>query len=95
MLAYLGDPRYQGLALGSVLISTILTKLHERREGIRYHSQGQKHGAIRALLYNEILRLEIIYRGPNTSFTSLRTLGDRDTILNLEAGTCVRRRTLC
>src|SRR6516165_8074620 len=37
--------------------------------------------------YNEILRLEIIYGGPNASFTSLRTPGARDAILNLEQGT--------
>ena len=37
--------------------------------------------------YNEILRWEIIYGGQNSSFTSLRRPGARDTILNLEQGT--------
>jgi len=36
--------------------------------------------------YNEILRLEIIYGGPNASFTSLRMPAARDAILNLEEG---------
>lgn len=34
--------------------------------------------------YNGILRLEIIYGGQNASFTSLRTPGTGDAILNLE-----------
>lgn len=34
--------------------------------------------------YNEILDLEIIYGGPHASFTSLRTAGAQDAILNLE-----------
>ena len=36
--------------------------------------------------YNEILGLEIIYGGPHASFTSLRTAGAQDAILNLEQG---------
>jgi catechol 2,3-dioxygenase-like lactoylglutathione lyase family enzyme len=36
--------------------------------------------------YNEILGLEVIYGGPRTSFTSLRTTGAQDAILNLEQG---------
>jgi catechol 2,3-dioxygenase-like lactoylglutathione lyase family enzyme len=36
--------------------------------------------------YNEILRLEVIYGGPDSSFTSLRTAGAQDAILNLEQG---------
>jgi catechol 2,3-dioxygenase-like lactoylglutathione lyase family enzyme len=38
--------------------------------------------------YNEILGLEIIYGGAKSSFTSLRTPGTQDAILNLEQGTC-------
>ena len=37
--------------------------------------------------YNEILGLEIIYGGPQASFSSLRTVGAQDAILNLEQGT--------
>jgi len=37
--------------------------------------------------YNEILGLEIIYGGPHASFSSLRTAGAQDAILNLEQGT--------
>jgi len=36
--------------------------------------------------YNEILGLEVIYGGPHASFTSLRTAGTQDAILNLEQG---------
>ena len=36
--------------------------------------------------YNEILGLEIIYGGPQASFSSLRTAGAQDAILNLEQG---------
>jgi catechol 2,3-dioxygenase-like lactoylglutathione lyase family enzyme len=36
--------------------------------------------------YNEILDLEINYGGPQASFTSLRTPGAQDAILNLEQG---------
>jgi catechol 2,3-dioxygenase-like lactoylglutathione lyase family enzyme len=38
--------------------------------------------------YNEILGLEVIYGGPDSSFTSLRTAGAQDVILNLEQGAC-------
>jgi catechol 2,3-dioxygenase-like lactoylglutathione lyase family enzyme len=37
--------------------------------------------------YNETLGLEVIYGGPHASFTSLRTAGAHDAILNLEQGT--------
>jgi catechol 2,3-dioxygenase-like lactoylglutathione lyase family enzyme len=37
--------------------------------------------------YSGILGLEIIYGGPDASFTSLRTPGAGDAILNLEQGT--------
>ena len=37
--------------------------------------------------YREILGLEIIYGGLDSSFTSLRTPGAEDAILNLEQGT--------
>jgi catechol 2,3-dioxygenase-like lactoylglutathione lyase family enzyme len=37
--------------------------------------------------YNEILGLEIIYGGTNAPFSSLRTRGAQDAILNLEQGT--------
>ena len=37
--------------------------------------------------YNEILGLEVIYGGRQASFTSLRTAGEQDAILNLERGT--------
>ena len=37
--------------------------------------------------YNEILGLEVIYGGRQASFTSLRTAGEQDAILNLEQGT--------
>jgi catechol 2,3-dioxygenase-like lactoylglutathione lyase family enzyme len=36
--------------------------------------------------YSEILGLEIIYGGKNASFSSLRTPGEQDAILNLERG---------
>ena len=36
--------------------------------------------------YNEILGMEIIYGGKHASFTSLRTAGAQDAILNLEQG---------
>ena len=36
--------------------------------------------------YNEILGLEIIYGGAHAAFTSLRTAGAQDAILNLEQG---------
>jgi catechol 2,3-dioxygenase-like lactoylglutathione lyase family enzyme len=38
--------------------------------------------------YTEILGLEIIYGGPHASFSSLRSAGAQDAILNLEQGTC-------
>jgi catechol 2,3-dioxygenase-like lactoylglutathione lyase family enzyme len=38
--------------------------------------------------YNEVLGLEIIYGGKNSCFTSLRSPGARDVILNLEQGAC-------
>lgn len=38
--------------------------------------------------YNEILGLEVIYGGPHSSFTSLRTAVAQDAILNLEQGAC-------
>lgn len=38
------------------------------------------------LFYNELLGLEIIYGGPHAPFTSLRTAGAQDAILNLEEG---------
>lgn len=38
--------------------------------------------------YHEVLGLEIIYGGKNSCFTSLRSPGTRDVILNLEQGTC-------
>ena len=41
--------------------------------------------------YNEILHLEVIYGGPDSSFTSLRTAGAQDAILNLEQGACSSR----
>jgi catechol 2,3-dioxygenase-like lactoylglutathione lyase family enzyme len=37
--------------------------------------------------YNQLLGLEVIYGGPHASFTSLRTAGPQDAILNLEQGT--------
>jgi catechol 2,3-dioxygenase-like lactoylglutathione lyase family enzyme len=37
--------------------------------------------------YNELLGLEIIFGGRDSSFTSLRTSGTEDAILNLEQGT--------
>jgi catechol 2,3-dioxygenase-like lactoylglutathione lyase family enzyme len=36
--------------------------------------------------YNEVQRLEVIYGDPHASFTSLRTAGAQDAILNLEQG---------
>ncbi len=38
--------------------------------------------------YNEILGLEVIYGGSHAGFTSLRTAGAQDAILNLEQGVC-------
>ena len=38
--------------------------------------------------YNEILGLAVIYGGPHALFTSLRTAGAQDAILNLEQGAC-------
>jgi catechol 2,3-dioxygenase-like lactoylglutathione lyase family enzyme len=38
--------------------------------------------------YNEILGLKVIYGGAHDAFTSLRTAGAQDAILNLEEGTC-------
>ncbi len=38
--------------------------------------------------YNEILGLEVIYGGPHSSFSFLRTADAQDAILNLEQGTC-------
>lgn len=40
--------------------------------------------------YNEILGLELTYGGPHASFTSLRTAGAQDAILNLEQGAISR-----
>jgi catechol 2,3-dioxygenase-like lactoylglutathione lyase family enzyme len=40
--------------------------------------------------YNEILGLEVVYGGPDSSFTSLRTAGAQDAILNLEQGASSR-----
>jgi catechol 2,3-dioxygenase-like lactoylglutathione lyase family enzyme len=40
--------------------------------------------------YNEILGLEVIYGGRQASFSSLRTAGEQDAILNLEQGTSSR-----
>lgn len=37
--------------------------------------------------YEKVLGLEIIYGGPQASFTSLRTAGEGNAILNLEQGT--------
>ena len=39
-------------------------------------------------LYNEVLGLELMYGGPHAAFTSLRTAGAQDAILNLEQGAC-------
>lgn len=36
--------------------------------------------------YGELLGLEVIYGGESSSFTSLRTTGSADVILNLEQG---------
>jgi catechol 2,3-dioxygenase-like lactoylglutathione lyase family enzyme len=38
--------------------------------------------------YNEILGLQLIYGGKHSAFTSLRTAGAQDAILNLEQGAC-------
>ena len=38
--------------------------------------------------YNEILGLQLIYGGKHSAFTSLRTAGAKDAILNLEQGAC-------
>ena len=37
--------------------------------------------------YRDVLGLEVLYGGPASSFSSLRTAGAKDTILNLEEGT--------
>ena len=36
--------------------------------------------------YNRLLGLKVLYGGENACFSSLRTLGVKDTILNLEKG---------
>jgi catechol 2,3-dioxygenase-like lactoylglutathione lyase family enzyme len=36
--------------------------------------------------YNDVLGLEVLYGGPNSFFSSLRTAGAKDVILNLEEG---------
>ncbi len=53
-------------------ISAITLKVRDMARSVRF--------------YNEILRLEVIYGGPHASFTSLRTAGAQDAILNLEQG---------
>ncbi len=53
-------------------ISAITVKVTDMARSVRF--------------YNEILGLEIIYGGKNASFTSLRTRGAQDAILNLEQG---------
>ena len=39
--------------------------------------------------YSEILGLQVIYGGENSSFTSLRISGTEDAILNLEQGAAI------
>jgi catechol 2,3-dioxygenase-like lactoylglutathione lyase family enzyme len=53
-------------------ISAVTLKVRDMARSVRF--------------YNEILGLEIIYGGKNVSFTSLRTRGTQDAILNLEQG---------
>src|SRR5260370_7478586 len=36
--------------------------------------------------YNRLLGLKVLYGGQNTCFSSLQTLGAKDTILNLDGG---------
>jgi catechol 2,3-dioxygenase-like lactoylglutathione lyase family enzyme len=38
--------------------------------------------------YNEVLGMEVMYGGPHAAFTSLRSAGAQDAILNLEQGAC-------
>ena len=40
--------------------------------------------------YNDILGLKMLYEGKNAYFSSLRTLGEKDVILNLEQGHVAR-----
>jgi catechol 2,3-dioxygenase-like lactoylglutathione lyase family enzyme len=37
-------------------------------------------------IYNRLLGLEVLYGGENAHFSSLKTLGSKDTILNLQKG---------
>ena len=53
-------------------ISAITLKVKDMARSVRF--------------YKEILGMEIIYGGQDASFTSLRTQGAQDAILNLEQG---------
>ena len=55
-------------------ISAITLKVRDMARSVRF--------------YNEILGLEVIYGGKHAAFTSLRTAGAQDAILNLEQGDC-------
>jgi catechol 2,3-dioxygenase-like lactoylglutathione lyase family enzyme len=37
-------------------------------------------------IYNKLLGLEVLYGGENVHFSSLKALGAKDTILNLQKG---------
>ena len=57
---------------------------YERGKNLRNHDQSQRHGKVSA--YNRLLGLKVLDGGENAYFSSLQTLGAKDTILNLEKG---------